>query len=201
MYVPKSSHSVQHCGADLPLRSALQQPRNCLETKCWRMIDAVTPRISLTVFICVFGTITLSSLELLVSLCGFSVWETVPLNVLELFHIRDTSGCLTGLVNKPVFIPLVLLASHPVFPALTVPHSCLKLSYSPSLCLSFFNFICLHVNFLYWGVFGPHLISFPEEGILRDLSSQSGTLHSYPVLGFSLKLHYWIVFCLNVDST
>lgn len=127
--------------------------------------------------------------------------QTVPLNVLELFHLRDTSGCLTGLVNKPAFIPLVLLASHPVFPALTVPHSCLKLSYSPSLCLSFFNFICLHVNFLYWGVFGPHLISFPEEGILRDLSSQSGTLHSYPVLGFSLKLHYWIVFCLNADST
>lgn len=49
------------------------------------------------------------------------------------------------------------------------------------------------------GLFGLHLISFPEEGILRDLSSQSGTLRSYPVSGFSLKLRHWDVFCLNVD--
>lgn len=117
--MPKSSHSVQHCVADLPLRSAQKQPRNCLKTKCWRMMDAVTPSISLTGFICLFGTITLSSLELLVSLySSLSVWETVPLNGLELFYIGDTSGCLTELVNKPVFIPLVLLASHPLFPAL-----------------------------------------------------------------------------------
>lgn len=119
--------------------------------------------------------------------------------LLELSYIRDTSGCLTGLINKPVFIPLVLLASHPVFPAPTAASNCL--TPLPLCVFRFFNFICLHANFLYWGLFGLHLISFPEEGILRDLSSQSGTLHSYPVLGFSLKLHYRIVFCLNLDST
>lgn len=197
MYVPESSHSVQHRVADLPLRSAWQQPRNCLKTKCWRMMDAVTPSISLPVLLCLFCPVTLSSLELLVSPCsGFTVGTTAPLNVFKLLCIRDTSGCLSGLVNKPVFIPLVLLACR----SPSYSHSASQLPLL--LCVfGFFNLICLHANFLCWGRFGRHLISFPEEGILRDLSSQSGTLHSYPVSGFSLKLRHWVVFCLKVDST
>lgn len=111
VYVPESSHSVQHRVADPPLRSAWQQPRNCLKTKCWRMMDAVTPSISLTVLLRLFCPVTLSSLKLLVPLCcGFTVGITAPLNVFKLLCIQDTSGCLSGLVNKPVFIPLVLLA-------------------------------------------------------------------------------------------
>lgn len=134
VYVPESSHSVQHRVADLPLRSAWQQPRNCLKTKCWRMMDAVTPSISLTVLLCLFYPVTLSSLELLVSLCsGFTVGITAPLNVFKLLCIQDTSGCLSGLVNKPVFIPLVLLACR----SPSYSHSCLALSSSP-LCLWFF---------------------------------------------------------------
>lgn len=112
VYVPESSHSVQHSVEDLPLRSAWQQPRNCLKTKCWRMMDAVTPSISLTVLLCLFCPVTLSSLELLASLySGFTVGITAPLNVLKLLCTQDTSGCLSRLVNKPVFIPLVLLTS------------------------------------------------------------------------------------------
>lgn len=172
MYVSKSSLTVQHSAA--PLRSLCQQPGIWRKAKCCSMINDLQHFSHKTLF--VFMQVI------------FSTWVHLSLSTFnsssQLTHyFGGKKICRTILSSLHcVWIVLLITTQSMLIFNQTKPSSSQlsSLLLLPLCALSFF-LICSHANFLHRGRSGLWLIKCPEEGILRDLSSQSGTLHSYPV--------------------